>query len=119
METLKGSPLIKGEGDRTNARVEAARKLFDEIDYRWQRAYRGDYSTSEMDPKGRSMEFGNRAIPHDSYASSQEVDDGLDDESAKIEKWLGPILKKHKGLVKNHWFDAGEKGYMTLYIELN
>ena len=118
LEALKGSPLIKGEGDRTKNRVEAAKELFDEIKYRWDRAYRGDYSNSEMDPKGRSMEFENRAIPHDTYAGYNEVQEGLDAEIDTISQWLKPLLQKHKGLVKNHSFDAGEKGYMTLYVEL-
>jgi hypothetical protein len=118
LEALKGSPLVKGEGDRTKARVQAATQLYDDIKYRWDRNYRGD-ARSEMDPKGLSMEFTNRSIPHDSYASHYEVEDGLKDESRTIMQWLGPILTRHKGLVKNHSFDAGEKGYMTLYIELN
>lgn len=118
LENLKGNPLIKGEGDRTKARVQAATQLYDDIKYSWDRNYRGD-ARSEMDPKGLSMEFTNRSIPHDSYASHYEVEDGLKDESRTIMQWLGPILARYKGMVKNHSFEASEKGYMTLYIDMN
>ena len=117
LEALKGSPLVKGEQDRTKVRVELAKRIFADIDNIWSRMYRGD-ARGDMDPKGLEMTFEARVLPHNSYYGSNEIDAALDDESAKATKALSSVFQGYKDAIKSHDFSSGEKGWMYLNLNL-
>jgi hypothetical protein len=117
MDVFRGSPHLKGEGERTEARVAVAQKLYNDLSYEWKRLYRYDTS-SEMNPQGTSMEFESR--PLDRYdnegMSEMDHDDAYEAELDRIKPRLTPLLKNPA--VRSYYFDAGEKGHLTLYVEM-